>query len=52
VVVTASIGVVLPGPGAQAGAVLRDADAGMYRAKQTGRARFEIFHEEQHDVVV
>ena len=52
VVVTASIGVVLPAPGAQADVVLRHADAGMYRAKQAGRARFEIFDEEQHKVVV
>jgi diguanylate cyclase (GGDEF)-like protein/PAS domain S-box-containing protein len=51
-VVTGSIGVVLPGPGAQASTVLRHADAGMYRAKESGRARFEIFDEEQHGVVV
>lgn len=48
VVVTGSIGIVLPGPGAQAAAVLRDADAGMYRAKESGGDRFEIFDDEQH----
>jgi diguanylate cyclase (GGDEF)-like protein/PAS domain S-box-containing protein len=52
VIVTASIGIVLPGPGAQADVVLRHADAGMYRAKETGRARFEIFDEEQRGVAV
>jgi diguanylate cyclase (GGDEF)-like protein/PAS domain S-box-containing protein len=52
VVVTGSIGIVLPAPGAQASEVLRDADAGMYRAKESGRARFEIFDEEQRRVVV
>jgi diguanylate cyclase (GGDEF)-like protein/PAS domain S-box-containing protein len=52
VVVTGSIGIVLPGPGAQAAAVLRDADAAMYRAKETGRARFEIFDEEQRRAVM
>jgi diguanylate cyclase (GGDEF)-like protein len=52
VVVTGSIGIVLPGPGAQADAVLRDADAGMYRAKEAGRSRFEIFDEEQRRAVV
>jgi len=52
VVVTGSIGIVLPGPGAEAATVLRDADAGMYRAKEMGRARFEIFDEEQRRAVV
>jgi diguanylate cyclase (GGDEF)-like protein len=52
VVVTGSIGIVLPAPGAQADAVLRDADAGMYRAKEAGRSRFEIFDEEHRRAVV
>jgi EAL domain-containing protein (putative c-di-GMP-specific phosphodiesterase class I) len=52
VVVTGSVGIVMPGPGAQADAVLRDADAGMYRAKAGGRSRFEIFDEEQRRAVV
>jgi diguanylate cyclase (GGDEF)-like protein/PAS domain S-box-containing protein len=52
VVVTGSIGIVLPGPGSQADAVLRVADAGMYRAKESGRDRFEIFDEEPHEVTV
>jgi len=52
IVVTGSIGIVLPGWGAQAVAILRDADAAMYRAKEAGRARFEIFDEEQRSAVV
>jgi diguanylate cyclase (GGDEF)-like protein/PAS domain S-box-containing protein len=52
VVVTGSIGIVLPATGAQADAVLRDADAGMYRAKEAGRSRFEIFDEAQRRAVV
>jgi diguanylate cyclase (GGDEF)-like protein len=52
VVMTGSIGIVLPGPGARADAVMRDADAGMYRAKEAGRSRFEIFDEEQRRAVV
>ena len=52
VVVTGSIGIVLPGPGSRADAVLRDADAGMYRAKEAGRARLEILDEEQRSATV
>ena len=52
VVVTGSIGIVLPEPGSQAAALLRDADAAMYRAKEEGRARFEIFDEEQRRTVL
>jgi len=51
VVVTGSIGIVLPGPGAQAADVLRDADASMYRAKESGRARYEIFDAEQRGAI-
>ncbi len=52
VVVTGSIGIVVPRAGADAVAVLRDADAAMYRAKDAGRARFEIFDEAQRKAVV
>jgi len=51
VVVTGSIGIVLPGPGAQAADVLRDADASRYRAKESGRARYEIFDAEQRGAI-
>ncbi len=49
--VTASIGIALSGPGkaersaTHPEAILRDADAAMYRAKDLGRARLEIFDE-------
>jgi diguanylate cyclase (GGDEF)-like protein/PAS domain S-box-containing protein len=43
VVVTASIGVAIAGAGATADALLRDADTAMYRAKERGRARVEVF---------
>lgn len=43
--VTASCGVVLSAPGTTAEGALRDADAAMYRAKERGRARTEVFDE-------
>ena len=47
VFLTASIGIaVAPEQSASADALLRDADAAMYRAKERGRARFEVFDEE------
>ncbi len=48
--VTASIGVALSGgQAADADALLRNADAAMYRAKGSGRARFELFSDEMHE---
>lgn len=45
-VITVSIGIALPVSSADdAGALLRDADAAMYRAKQNGRARSVLFAE-------
>ena len=42
--VTASIGIAVGRPGRDtAEALVRDADAAMYRAKSNGRARFEVF---------
>jgi diguanylate cyclase (GGDEF)-like protein/PAS domain S-box-containing protein len=42
--VTASIGIAMfPGHAADADALLRHADAAMYRAKYTGRANFQLF---------
>ncbi|HSO96513.1 MAG TPA: EAL domain-containing protein [Acidimicrobiia bacterium] len=47
--VTASLGVVVSrGPDDSADALLRDADAAMYRAKDQGRARIELFDEATH----
>jgi diguanylate cyclase (GGDEF)-like protein/PAS domain S-box-containing protein len=41
--VTASVGVALSGGGDDAEELLRDADAAMYRAKELGKARCELF---------
>jgi diguanylate cyclase (GGDEF)-like protein/PAS domain S-box-containing protein len=46
--VTGSIGIVVPGPDADAAAVLRDADTAMYKAKAAGRDRYELFDEDLH----
>ncbi|HTH50391.1 MAG TPA: PAS domain S-box protein, partial [Pyrinomonadaceae bacterium] len=47
---TASIGIILSSAGAALTAedFLRDADAAMYRAKESGKARYEIFDQEMH----
>ena len=45
--VSASVGLVVAGPGAHTPeALLRDADAAMYRAKDSGKARLEVFGED------
>ena len=41
--VTASIGIATGGAGESADKLLRDADLAMYRAKDRGRARYEVF---------
>jgi diguanylate cyclase (GGDEF)-like protein/PAS domain S-box-containing protein len=43
--VTTSIGIALAHGGEQADELIRDADAAMYRAKDRGRARYEVFDE-------
>ena len=43
--VTTSIGIALARGGERAEELLRDADAAMYRAKERGRARYEVFDE-------
>ena len=49
VFITASLGVVVTGPdGTTPDDLLRDADAAMYRAKDSGRARIHIFDEGTH----
>ena len=46
---TASIGIIVSGNvKRQAEDFLRDADAAMYRAKESGKARYEIFDREMH----
>ena len=49
VVMSASIGIVLGGPGHdRPEALLRDADTAMYRAKALGRGRHQLFDETMH----
>lgn len=46
---TASIGIIVSGKVSRAAEdFLRDADAAMYRAKEAGKARYEIFDREMH----
>ncbi|HEU4979503.1 MAG TPA: EAL domain-containing protein [Solirubrobacteraceae bacterium] len=46
----ASIGIAISTGGEQAEDLIRDADAAMYRAKERGRARVEVFDEELRQV--
>ncbi|OZD84655.1 GGDEF domain-containing protein [Rhodococcus sp. 05-339-2] len=48
--VSASIGMVLARRGATAQDVLRDADSAMYRAKQSGKDRIELFDDSEEKV--
>ena len=43
--VTTSIGIALASGGERTDELIRDADAAMYRAKERGRARYEVFDE-------
>jgi diguanylate cyclase (GGDEF)-like protein/PAS domain S-box-containing protein len=45
---TASVGIVLPLPGADAESMIRDATTARHRAKERGRGRFEIFDPALH----
>lgn len=47
--ITASIGVALSGPGSGAEAMIRNADVAMYTAKESGKARVELFDDAQHE---
>jgi diguanylate cyclase (GGDEF)-like protein len=49
---TTSIGVALYDGGADADALLRNADAALYRAKDRGRARYELFDDRLHEALV
>ena len=51
-VLTVSIGIVLIDGSDNAGAVLRNADTAMYRAKAGGRSRFALFGNEMHAAAV
>ena len=46
--VTASVGIALANEGSTADELMRDADAAMYRAKERGRNRYEVFDNEMH----
>ncbi len=50
VFVTASIGIAIAGADASSDTLLRDADAAMYQAKNTGRARAVMFEPDLQDV--
>jgi diguanylate cyclase (GGDEF)-like protein len=45
---TASVGIAMASPQHTAEELVRDADAAMYRAKERGKARYEIFDELMH----
>jgi EAL domain-containing protein (putative c-di-GMP-specific phosphodiesterase class I) len=47
-VIGASIGIALDGPGIDAGQLLRNADIAMYTAKRRGRGRYELFLPAMH----
>src|SRR5207237_5635760 len=49
VFVTTSIGIALARGGELASELIRDADAAMYRAKERGSARYELFDEAMRD---
>jgi diguanylate cyclase (GGDEF)-like protein/PAS domain S-box-containing protein len=51
-VLTASIGVVMSSGANAAGDIIRDADAAMYRAKDRGRNRYEVFDDAMRARVV
>jgi diguanylate cyclase (GGDEF)-like protein/PAS domain S-box-containing protein len=50
--VTASVGVALSAGGDDAEALMRDADAAMYRAKELGKARCELFDQSMRERAV
>jgi len=45
---TASIGIAFNAHDCEAETILRDADAVMYQAKQSGKARYEVFEKAMH----
>jgi len=49
---SASIGIALTSPGTSAEAVLQNADIAMYRAKDQGKACFELFDRTMHEQVM
>jgi diguanylate cyclase len=51
VVVTVSVGIAVARENESADDLLRNADVAMYRAKSGGKARYEVFEPEMHEVV-
>ncbi len=49
---SASIGIAFGSPGLKAEEMLRDADIAMYRAKSSGKARFQVFDKEMHEQAI
>jgi diguanylate cyclase (GGDEF)-like protein len=47
--ISASVGIVIPGPRASPTTILRDADAAMYQAKEEGRNRYALFDQRFRD---
>ena len=52
VTISASVGVALNAPMATVEVMLRDADVAMYRAKESGRACYEVFDAGMHDTIL
>lgn len=52
IVTYASVGIALSGPGLRAEDMLRNADLAMYRAKESGRNRVEMFAPQMHEALV
>lgn len=51
ILLTASIGIVLiTGDSKTADELIRDADTAMYRAKESGKARYQLFDEKMHQI--
>jgi diguanylate cyclase (GGDEF)-like protein/PAS domain S-box-containing protein len=48
VIPTASIGIAVSKPGATGGSLLRDADAALFSAKDSGRSRWQFFDDDMH----
>jgi diguanylate cyclase (GGDEF)-like protein len=51
ITVTASVGIALGGAGRNAEDLIREADTAMYRAKELGRARYEVYTDELRERV-
>jgi diguanylate cyclase (GGDEF)-like protein/PAS domain S-box-containing protein len=48
IVPTASVGIAISGPGSTSTSLMRDADSALFRAKATGRSRWQFFEVDMH----